>query len=59
MNADDKIMLACAFRLLGDIETPRDRSTAKIFYEMAIAAFDDAGDNNGIMEIEKKLSAEP
>lgn len=55
MSCDDKIMLACAFRLLGDIEALRDKSASKIFYEMAIAAFDDAGDHNGILEIEKIL----
>lgn len=55
MRGDDQIMLACAFRLWGDLEHNRDPKASVLFYEMALATFECAGDSAGAMEIEELL----
>ena len=51
----DEMVLACSLRLLGDLSMHSDPEAAKDFYSMAQLAFEEAGDEVAVKEVEQKI----
>ena len=53
----DEMVLGCSLRLLGDIALHADQAEAKDYYAMAKLAFEEAGDEIAVSEMEQKIGS--